>query len=110
MKTRDHGLSESTVAQIGNVLARFPEVERALLFGSRAKGSHRQGSDIDLALIGIRLNWRTLGQIDHALDDLLLPYRFSLIQLSDRTDPEVAAHVHRVGRLFYERAQVLREG
>ena len=45
-----HGLSDKTVAQIGNVLARFPEVEEAVLFGSRAKGTHKLGSDIDLAL------------------------------------------------------------
>jgi len=79
-------------------------VERAVLFGSRAKGSWHRGSDIDLALVGRQLDWRTLGRIDDLLDDLLLPYGFSLIEYGDRTDSEVAAHIGRVGTTFYERA------
>ena len=101
MKSR-HGLSEKTVAQISDVLGRFPQVEKAILFGSRAKASHRPGSDIDLALVGDALDWRTVGKIDDALDDLLLPYQFSLIVYDGKTDPEVAAHIERVGILFYE--------
>ncbi len=99
--TTKHGLSEKTVAQIVAVLARFPEVEKAVLFGSRAKGNHRNGSDIDLALMGSKLGWRTLGQIDDVLDDLLLPYGFSLIELGESTDPEVAEHIRRVGICIY---------
>jgi predicted nucleotidyltransferase len=78
-----HGINATTIARITTVLARFPEVEKAVLFGSRAKGAHRPGSDIDLALVGADLSWRKLGQIDSALDDLLLPYRFSLIEFGD---------------------------
>ena len=65
------GLSEKTVEQISGVLARFRGVEGALLFGSRAKGTYRHGSDIDLALVGASLDWRTVGKIYDALDDLL---------------------------------------
>ena len=98
-----HGLSATTVAKIAGVLAQFPEVERAVLFGSRAKGTWHRGSDIDLALAGSDLDWRTLGRIEDLLDDLLLPYGFSLIEYGERTDPEVAAHIRRAGKTFYER-------
>ena len=100
----DTGLSAETVAQIREGLSRFPEVERAVLFGSRAKGTFRQGSDIDLALVGEGVDWRLLGRIEMALDDLMLPYSFSLIELSSVTNEEVAAHVRRVGKTFYERS------
>lgn len=100
-----HGLSDRTLLQIQQVLARFPEVERALLFGSRAKRTHRPGSDIDIALSGEGLDWRILGQIYQALDDQLLPYRFSLVRYDSETDPEVAAHIARVGVLLYTGAQ-----
>lgn len=92
-----HGLSDLTISRIRGVLSQFPEVERAVLFGSRAKRTHRSGSDIDLALSGDGLDWRTLGRIYEALDDLLLPYRFSLVRRDHETDPEVAAHIARVG-------------
>ena len=98
-----HGLRDVTVEQIRTVLARFLEVEIAILFGSRAKGAHKPGSDIDLALIGGGLNQRTLGCIDDALDDLLLPYGFSLVILDEKTDPAVAAHIRRVGIRLFER-------
>ncbi len=98
-----HGLADETVAQITNVLAGFPQVGQAVLFGSRAKGTYRRGSDIDLALVGDNLDWRTLGRIDSALDDLPVPYRFSLIAFSERTDPEVAGHIRRIGVPFFKR-------
>src|SRR5438477_5883310 len=92
-----HGLTDKTIAQVINVLAGFPEIQRAVLFGSRAKGTHKRGSDIDLAVIGDKLDWRTVGRIDSALDDLPVPYRFSLVRFGKRTDPDVAAHIQRVG-------------
>jgi uncharacterized protein len=98
-----HGLPPRTVERIRAVLARFPEVDQAVLFGSRAKGTAKPGSDIDLSLRGDALDWRTVGRIHEALDDLLLPYRFSLIVLDHDLDPEVAAHVARVGIPFLPR-------
>jgi predicted nucleotidyltransferase len=56
---------------IQDVLAHFPEVRKAVLFGSRAKGTAKQGSDIDLALHGEGLDWRLLGRIENELADLL---------------------------------------
>ena len=99
--TPRHGLSPQTVGQITTVLARFPALERAVLFGSRAKGTHKPGSDIDLSLTGEQLDWRIVGKIYDALDDLLLPYSFSLIHLDAATDAEVAAHIARVGIPIY---------
>ena len=97
-----HGLAPQTVERIQVVLAHFPEVRRAALFGSRAKGTAKQGSDIDLALYGEGLDWRVLGRIEDQLDDLLLPYTFSLVHHDARTDSEVAAHIARVGVPFYQ--------
>jgi predicted nucleotidyltransferase len=100
---RDHGLPPATVERIVGVLERFPSVEHAVIFGSRAKGTHKPGSDIDLALSGQKLEWREIGKLDDALDDLLLPYRFSLICHDAHTDPEVAAHIARVGIPLFTR-------
>jgi predicted nucleotidyltransferase len=100
-----HGLSQRTVERIKDVLAHFPEVGRAVLFGSRAKGTARLGSDIDLALYGEGLNWRVLGRIEDELDDMLLPYTFSLLHHNARTDSELAAHITRVGLPFYQRVE-----
>ena len=96
-----HGLSEQTLEKISSVLAGFPQVELAVLFGSRAKGTQRRGSDIDLALFGPTLDWRIIGLIDDAFDLSNLHYSFSLIHRNTDTAPEVAAHIARVGREIY---------
>jgi len=101
--TASHGLSQSSIERIIFVLRRFPDIEKVVLFGSRAKGTYKHGSDIDLALAGQGLNWRELGRISDQLDDLMLPYRFSVINLGNRTDPEVAEHISRVGIPLFQR-------
>ena len=101
-----HGLTRRTLDGIAGVLSRFPEVEKATLFGSRAKGTCKPGSDIDLSLEGGALDWRSVGKIYDALDDLLLPYRFSLILFARNLDPDFAAHIERVGGCRFQRGAV----
>jgi len=98
-----HGLTDETVAQIHKVLARCPEVEKAVLYGSRAKGNYRPGSDVDLTLLGANLTQKTLGEIRGELEDGQLPYRFDLSILSQITQTDILEHIQRVGVVFYEK-------
>ncbi len=99
----DHGLSSETVRRIHLVLAAFPEVESAILYGSRAKGNYKRGSDIDLALKGVGLNWKLLGDIAEAIDDLLTPYETDLLIYEQLKDDSLREHINRVGKVFYRR-------
>lgn len=99
----NHGLSDNTVERINQVLANFPQVEKAILYGSRAKGTHRPGSDIDLTLIGRALTQKHLAQIDEAIDDLLLPYQMDLSLFDELKHPALLEHIERIGVVFYER-------
>jgi len=47
-----YGLNDTTIARIHGVIARYGQVDKAILYGSRAKGNYRAGSDIDLTLAG----------------------------------------------------------
>ena len=102
MKAR-YGLSEKTTNTIRNVFSRHPEIERAVLFGSRAKGTNKLGSDVDLALLGKKLTQRTLNRLYDELEDLPIPYQFSLLLSEKITDSEIRAHIERVGIVFYEK-------
>ena len=98
------GLKEATLQKIGAVFARYPQVDKAVLYGSRAKGNYKNGSDIDLMLRGgSDLTLNVLYQIIGELDDLLLPYTIDLSIFSDISDPDVVEHIRRVGITFYER-------
>lgn len=96
------GLNDRTIEQIQAVFARYPQVEKAILYGSRAKGNYRKGSDIDLTLCGgSDLNMTVLYQIIDEIDDLLLPYIVDLSIYDHIEDPDVLDHIRRVGVLFY---------
>ena len=97
------GLSAGTLEQICATLARFPQVEKAVLYGSRAKGNFKPGSDIDLTLRGDGLTLSLLGDIDMALDDLLLPFEIDLSIYEQLGHAELVAHIDRVGRVIYQK-------
>ena len=102
-----YGLKESVVQQICGVLARYPQVDRAVLYGSRAKGNYKNGSDIDLSLCGVAdLTLRVFYRIMDELDDLLLPYTIDLSICVNITDPDVLEHIQRAGVTFYEKNSI----
>ncbi len=98
-----YGLSDTVIKKIRDVFAHYPQVEKAILYGSRAKGNYRNGSDVDLTLVGDDLTLSVLGKIMEEIDDLLLPYTFDLSIFHQISDTEVVAHIQRVGVVFYEK-------
>ena len=101
--TASMGLSAATLEAICATLARFPHVEKGVLYGSRAKGNFKPGSDIDLTLRGEGLTLSLLGDIDMALDDLLLPFEIDLSIYDQLGHGELVTHIDRVGRVIYQK-------
>ncbi len=98
------GLKEQTIQKIRRILAQYPEVEQAILYGSRAKGNYKNGSDIDLTLCGGSvLTLDVLYKIIEDLDDLLLPYTIDLSIRGNIQDIDLLDHIQRVGVVFYTR-------
>jgi predicted nucleotidyltransferase len=101
--TRRFGLTEADITKICGILAGHPEIEQAILYGSRAKGNYTAGSDIDLTLRGgADLTQDVLYSVIHEFDDLLLPYTIDLSLFSSLHDPDFIEHIRRVGVLLYE--------
>ncbi|MCC6300832.1 MAG: nucleotidyltransferase domain-containing protein [Anaerolineales bacterium] len=103
------GLKETTIQKICAVLNHYPQVEQAILYGSRAKGNYKNGSDIDLTLRGKDLTMSTLYQIMDELDELLLPYTIDLSIFDTIGDPDVIEHIQRVGVTFYDKSETISE-
>ena len=105
-----YGLPDAAIKKICAVLGRHPQVQQAILYGSRAKGTHKRGSDIDLTLRGgTDMTLPVLYRIMDELDDLLLPYTIELSIYANIDDPDVKAHIHRVGHVFYEQNECMLE-
>ena len=99
------GLPESAIAKICAVFAAHPEIERAVLYGSRAKGNFKPGSDIDLTLYGAGLTDALLLDLLVELDDLLLPWMIDLSLFASLNHPALQEHIERVGKVFYQRGE-----
>ncbi len=99
------GLPAHAVARMQAVFAAHPSIEQAILFGSRAKGNYKNGSDIDLALTG-PVGFSELGTIAFELDDLLLPWEIDLLQFDRITNQDLREHITRVGQVFYSKLEM----
>lgn len=97
------GLAESSIAVINGVFAACPQIERVILYGSRAKGTQRNGSDIDLTIVGDEVTHDQLLVLANQLDDLLLPYKIDLSLLRQIGNSDLLDHIRRVGVVFFER-------
>lgn len=95
------GLKDSDLKTIIKILENYPQIEQALIFGSRAKGNFKPGSDVDIVLkgnvediitdIGFLLN-----------EDSILPYKFDILDYSSISSTSLIDHIKRNGIVFYE--------
>lgn len=91
------GLPIEALARILAIIAAQPEVEAVRLYGSRAMGTHRPGSDIDLCLFAPQLDLWQLMKLAGKIDDLLLPWKVDLSLWHLIDNPGLRAHIERVG-------------
>ena len=96
------GLDSSTIAKIQDVLRRYHEIEKAVIYGSRAKGNYREGSDIDLTLLG-NVNTKIVAKVLDELDESFLPYTFDISAYDSLKNDKLREHIDRVGKEFYRR-------
>lgn len=96
----DTGLSEQVLDLIRGVLVRHQQITGAVVFGSRAKGTHKPNSDVDLALEGVNGYLQT-ARIAGELDDLPLPYTFDVQAVASIKHQGLREHIARVGVRIY---------
>ena len=98
------GLSDKSLSTIAAIFSRYPAVTRAVVYGSRAKGNYRPGSDIDITLETTPdFTRETLLSICNDFDDSDLPYLADISQKSALTNPDLLAHIDRVGQTLWEK-------
>lgn len=97
------GINEIEQNKIIEVFSHYKEIEKVVLFGSRAIGNNKLNSDLDLTLFGEGLNLSLLIKIESEFDDLLLPYKFDLSVYHQITNLELISHINRVGKTIYNK-------
>ena len=92
-----NGIKQETWDKIIGVLRSHPAVEEVILFGSRAKGNFKDGSDIDICIKGTSLSDRDIIVLANELDELNLPWEIDLLRYEEISDQAVIEHIDRVG-------------
>ena len=97
------GLNARDLDLIIETLRRHPDIEDALVFGSRAMGNYKPGSDVDIALKG-NLKPETLIDVAVELNERLpLPYKFDVVAYSTLSHQPLIEHIDQYGKILYKR-------
>ncbi len=99
------GLTEKEEASIKQVFDEFPEIQEVFIFGSRAMGSFKPASDIDLAIKGDLIDLTLLGKIKTRLEESIpVPYFFDLVNFETISHQELKNHIREHGIVFYKKS------
>jgi predicted nucleotidyltransferase len=97
------GLLEKDIEEILAVLKKFPKVEKAIVFGSRAKGNFKNGSDVNIALKGKDLDFETISDLSYLLnEETQMPYKFDVLNYHGIQEPYLKNHIDRIGIKLYD--------
>ena len=100
-----YGLADKYLTQIIDAADKFNEIEAVILFGSRAKGNYKPGSDVDLAVKGNRLRENTIARLaDFLNEETCMPYFFDLVDYGNLDNPQLIAHIDRWGIAIFQRS------
>lgn len=104
MRAYRYGLTEEDLDTIIVAIASMPEIKKVILFGSRAKGNYRPGSDVDLAIEADGDSHRVAILLAAKLnEESPLPYMFDVIDADGITEQPLIEHIKRVGELIYQK-------
>ncbi len=97
------GITTKSYTLIQNTFSKFPEIEKVLIYGSRAMGNFKPGSDIDLAVSGSNITVETILKLKILLEqELPVPYFFDITHYETISNSALKAHIDEFGKLFYQ--------
>lgn len=98
------GLKGSDIEHIVKTIKSFSEIEKSVIFGSRAKGNYKLGSDVDIAICGEGITFDILTALHSALEEESpMPYFFDIVDYTHSNHKELKEHIERVGIVIYEK-------
>jgi len=99
-----YGLLERDLKYILEAVGKYPEIEEVIIFGSRAMGNYKKGSDVDLAIVGENVDRKTVRRLNDDLnEEYPLPYFFDVIKYKDISNQELIKHINCIGKIIYKK-------
>jgi len=99
----DFGFTEKQISLIKDIFSQFPEISEVIIFGSRAMGNYKKGSDVDLAIKG-KIDEKIILKLSRKLnDESPLPHIFDVIKYDDISNEKLKEHISSFGKIFYKK-------
>ena len=98
------GLYPNSYKQILSIFQKHENIEKVIIYGSRAKGNYKEGSDIDFTLFG-NLNYDDILKLKHEFEESTIPYLIDISIFSDLQSKSLIEHINRVGKIFYIKSE-----
>ena len=93
-----YGLPDEHIKIILDYIARYSEIEEAVLFGSRALGTYKPGSDVDIALKGNKVDSFLAAHLKSEIEEeTTLPYFFDFVAYSKLNHKDLIKHIDKYG-------------
>lgn len=100
----ESGLRAEDIHAMVEAARALPAVHQLILFGSRAKGNYKSGSDVDLAIKGKAIQYETAVQLAGFLnEESLMPYFFDVVNYHSISEPKLIEHIDRMGVVLFDR-------
>ncbi len=99
-----YGLSEQQLQIITTILAAYEEIETAVLFGSRALDTHKEASDVDIALQGKAVTTSLAATLKfHLEEETYLPFFFDVLAWNSITSADLKRQIRTRGKVIYKK-------
>jgi len=105
-----YGLLDRDFKYILEAIGKYLEIEEVIIFGSRAMGNYKKGSDVDIALKGKKADRKIVCRLSDDLnEEYPLPYFFDVVSYNDITNEELKKHIDSMGKCIYKRSEFNRD-
>ena len=102
MIANEFGLLDRDINYILSAIKVFPEIEKAMIFGSRAMGNYKKGSDIDIACYGKNVDFETTSKLRSKLnEELPIPFFIDVLHFNSLKNSDLRKHIEQFGITFY---------
>ena len=101
------GLKKELINSFNNIFIKYPEIDEVVIYGSRAKGNFREGSDIDISLKGANVSEEIRSSVWLDLDDLNSPYLIDLSIFNKISSDSLKEHIERAGKILYKKGETI---
>lgn len=97
-----YGLSEKQLKVVEETFKSFPEIEQAILFGSRTIDTFKEASDVDIAIKGKKADFNLAIKVKTCFEEKTnLPFFFDIISYQTIESKELKQHIRQKGRIIY---------